>query len=311
MSATNVLPDKKTFELAARQLQISESFVEKDWYIVQALSVIAKVTHPGFKLVFSGGTALSKAHKLIQRFSEDIDFIIVAPEKVQNRKARSDLKKKILKALRDGGFQIGDHQVQARNENRFIAIDLDYETSFSRPNSLRPHIQIEMTVKTTQLPPVDLPVSSFVTELTKKAPEVEKISCLDPAENAADKLSALTWRVLDRNRSDPDDDPALVRHIHDLAMLKDTVLKHAEFRRLVTNCMERDADRAKNNSRFSDMSMSEKFEQLLTKLDSDPKYEKEYDQFVKGVSYSTDDSTPAFKKAVKAIRLLVKNVLGS
>lgn len=301
MSATNALPDKKTFELIARQLGISEAFVEKDWYVTQALSVIAKVNRPGFKLVFSGGTALSKAHKIIQRFSEDIDFIIVAPEEIQTRKARSDLKHAVLQALRDGGFRIEENQVQARNENRFIAIDLDYETSFFRPNSLRPHIQIEMTVKTTQLPPVDLSVSSFVNELSKQFPEVEKISCLDAVENAADKLSALTWRVLDRRRDDPDDDPALVRHIHDLAMLKDVALKRAEFPKLVAVCMERDDGRSKNNSKFSGSSMIEKFDGLISVLKSDASYAKEYDQFVKGVSYSKNDEAPGFGEAVELI----------
>lgn len=309
MSATNVLPDKRTFELAGKQLKISLVFIEKDWYVTQALSVIAKVNRPGFKLVFSGGTALSKAHKIIQRFSEDIDFIIVAPEEIQTRKARSDLKHAVLQALRDGGFKIETHQVQAQNENRFIAIDLDYETSFPRSDSLRPHIQIEMTVKTTQSPPVDRSVSSFISELSKKSPEVEKISCLDAVENAADKLSALTWRVLDRKRDDPDDDPTLVRHIHDLAMLKDIALSRAEFSKLVSVCMERDDGRAKNNTQFSGVTMSEKFEQLLTALNSDAEYSREYDQFVKNVSYSTEDAVFDFKEAVEAIEELVKRIV--
>jgi predicted nucleotidyltransferase component of viral defense system len=307
MSATNALPDKKTFELSGRQLRIHEVFVEKDWYVTQALSVIAKVNRPGFKLVFSGGTALSKAHKITQRFSEDIDFIIVAPEEIQTRKARSDLKHAVLQALRDGGFKIETHQVQARNENRFIAIDLDYETHFPPSDSLRPHIQIEMTVKTTQLPPVDLSVSSFMNELSGKSPEVEKISCLDAVENAADKLSALTWRVLDRRRDDSDDDPALVRHIHDLAMLKEVALSRSEFSKLVSVCMERDDGRAKNNSNFSGSSMAEKFKQLLSMLNSDAEYEREYEQFVSNVSYS--EKKMDFKTAVEAIRVLVGKIV--
>lgn len=309
MSATNELPDKKTFELAGKQLNINEVFVEKDWYVTQALRVIAKVNRPGFKLVFSGGTALSKAHKITQRFSEDIDFIIAAPEEIQTRKARSDLKHAVLQALRDGGFKIESHQVQARNENRFIAIDLDYETSFLRSDSLRPHIQIEMTVKTTQLPPVDLSASSFINELSGKSPEVEKISCLDAVENAADKLSALTWRVLDRRRGEPGDDPTLVRHIHDLAMLRDVALSRAEFSKLVAVCMARDDGRSKNNSKFSGISMADKFDRLLATLNSDTEYSREYDQFVKGVSYSTEDATPSFKAAVEAIKTLVNKIV--
>lgn len=306
LSIMNVLPDKKTFELIARELGISEAFVEKDWFVTQALSVIAKIKHPEFKFVFSGGTALSKAHKLIQRFSEDIDFILIISKKNQNRKTRSDLKHAILKTLRDGGFQIEENKIQARNENRFIAIDMNYESSFTRPNSLRPHIQIEMTVKTTQLPPVDLSVSSFVAELTKKAAEVERISCMDPAENAADKLSALAWRVLGRVHDDLEGNPTVVRHIYDLAMLQDVALNHTQFPNMITTCMEHDESRLRSNSKFVGLSMQEKFKLMLSKLDSDTEYAREYDRFVKGVLYSATDLAPDFALAVEAIKRLVK-----
>tara|TARA_R110002072_G_scaffold47597_1_gene130730 strand:- start:830 stop:1057 length:228 start_codon:yes stop_codon:yes gene_type:complete len=44
--------------------------------------------------------------------------------------------------------------------------------------------------------------------------------CLSAVETGADKLSALTWRVLKRDRSDESDDPTMVRHLHDLSALK-------------------------------------------------------------------------------------------
>jgi hypothetical protein len=41
----------------------------------------------------------------------------------------------------------------------------------------------------------------------------------DPVETAADKLSALAWRVHARDRASPEDDPTIIRHLHDLAAL--------------------------------------------------------------------------------------------
>jgi len=41
--------------------------VEKDWYVVQIIGIIADIQHGDFEVIFSGGTALSKAHKLLQR----------------------------------------------------------------------------------------------------------------------------------------------------------------------------------------------------------------------------------------------------
>ena len=56
----------------------SPTLVEKDWYVVKALAALAAATVAPFQLVFSGGTALSRAHRLIRRMSEDIDLKIVS-----------------------------------------------------------------------------------------------------------------------------------------------------------------------------------------------------------------------------------------
>ncbi|WP_050979851.1 nucleotidyl transferase AbiEii/AbiGii toxin family protein [Flavobacterium sp. ACAM 123] len=49
--------------------------VEKDWWVVQTLAVIFEM-QVGEHLVFKGGTSLSKAWNLIDRFSEDVDLAI-------------------------------------------------------------------------------------------------------------------------------------------------------------------------------------------------------------------------------------------
>jgi hypothetical protein len=48
---------------------------EKDWWVVQTLSVLFE-TSLRDHMVFKGGTSLSKAWKLIERFSEDIDLAV-------------------------------------------------------------------------------------------------------------------------------------------------------------------------------------------------------------------------------------------
>ena len=49
--------------------------VEKDWWVVQVLSAIFEL-EIGKSLIFKGGTSLSKAWQLIERFSEDIDLAL-------------------------------------------------------------------------------------------------------------------------------------------------------------------------------------------------------------------------------------------
>jgi len=46
--------------------------VEKDWYVVKALAAIASIDPAPLGLVFGGGTALARAHRVIRRMSEDI-----------------------------------------------------------------------------------------------------------------------------------------------------------------------------------------------------------------------------------------------
>lgn len=61
---------------ASQKFYIPEIYVEKDYWITLALSRIFSSKY-GADAVFKGGTALAKCHKLIQRFSEDIDMVAV------------------------------------------------------------------------------------------------------------------------------------------------------------------------------------------------------------------------------------------
>ena len=76
------MSDKPTLD---QLLEVQEYFglpspglVEKDWHVVKALAAIAAVDSGDFRLVFGGGTALSRAHKLTKRMSEDVDLKIVS-----------------------------------------------------------------------------------------------------------------------------------------------------------------------------------------------------------------------------------------
>lgn len=304
----NTRPDKDLFLEAAKIKRMKESFVEKDWLVTQVISTIVSINQKGFEVVFTGGTALSKAHNLICRFSEDVDFRILVEPEFLSRKSLSNYKHAVIDALRADGFAIEDHHVKARDENRFFAIDLEYETAFPREDSLRPHIQIEMTARDIQLECIVLPVSSFLNELQKQPPEVPFIGCIDPAESAADKLSALAWRIPDRIRGSKYDDPSIVRHIHDLAMLKDYVLDHPEFPALVTKSMQEDDSRAKNDLTLEGMPIAKKLQKMLDILATDTAYPDEYRRFVEDVSYAHYDLTPNFETALKSIRALVESV---
>jgi hypothetical protein len=95
---------------------------------------------------------------------------------------------------------------------------------------LRPHIRVEMSLKPRALPPVARPIASLIGAAQQKPPEVAGFLCVDPVEPAADKLSALAWRVHARQRGSEGDDPAIIRHVHDLAALRETAAPPKIFR---------------------------------------------------------------------------------
>lgn len=62
--------------LSSRALGIEEIYVEKDYYVLLALKSLAESPSRD-NAVFKGGTSLSKAFGIINRFSEDIDLAII------------------------------------------------------------------------------------------------------------------------------------------------------------------------------------------------------------------------------------------
>ena len=63
------------FEAIGNDIGIPASAVEKDWWVVQALALIQELESAPH-IVFKGGTSLSKAWNIIERFSEDIDLAL-------------------------------------------------------------------------------------------------------------------------------------------------------------------------------------------------------------------------------------------
>ena len=53
---------------------LREAIIEKDYYVTEALRIIEQ--EAGGKVIFKGGTSLSKGWGLIERFSEDVDIFL-------------------------------------------------------------------------------------------------------------------------------------------------------------------------------------------------------------------------------------------
>jgi hypothetical protein len=85
--------------------------IEKDWHILRAMGAIASIDAEPFKFVFAGGTSLARAHKIVRRMSEDVDFKItpLAADSIslnQRRKQLGSLRDRVTASLRAFGFSI-------------------------------------------------------------------------------------------------------------------------------------------------------------------------------------------------------------
>lgn len=69
---------------AAKQVNLSEFIVEKDYWVTYLLKNLVKSEFAN-EFVFKGGTCLSKAYNLIERFSEDIDLLMLETDKTQSK----------------------------------------------------------------------------------------------------------------------------------------------------------------------------------------------------------------------------------
>lgn len=70
------LPDATRYNSLVQiseQTGMSPFAIEKDWWVSRCLEIIFQLD-VAKHLVFKGGTSLSKAWKLIDRFSEDVDL---------------------------------------------------------------------------------------------------------------------------------------------------------------------------------------------------------------------------------------------
>jgi hypothetical protein len=190
----------------------------------------------GIQLIFTGGTCLSKAHGLINRMSEDIDIkVLLTPvEKALINGASDKVRLKALHAqipqlLNRLGFPLLEYTDESnpkiRNSHRYYVIGAGYKTMYGKLPSLRPELKLEI-IQRQPLLPVDRMEFGYLYESLAGIPSSASLSinCASVAETAAEKVISLLRRCAykwDGFQINSDIDPALVRHIYDIACIVD------------------------------------------------------------------------------------------
>ena len=144
--------------LTSQKLEVSEDIVEKDYYVTMILRKLSGIKYP---VVFKGGTSLSKAFGVIDRFSEDIDITFTEHLGEARRKK---LKYQILKPIADElGLEIRNFNLIESDKN-LNHYDLYYESVVGNRviNSIPPYVKLETSLMSYAFPTEEKVLSNYI-----------------------------------------------------------------------------------------------------------------------------------------------------
>lgn len=244
----------------AQRFNIPEIYIEKDYWVTVSLHTIFN-SAAADNTVFKGGTALSKCHKLINRFSEDVDLVVLA----KIGESSNQLKNK-LKVISDAVNEVMpeveiEGVTNKKGMIRKTAHQYNKQSFSGSYGQVREQIIIESSWLGSSEPYIMAEISCYITEMMKATSQNQIIEQY--------KLQPFTVKVLSKERTlcekvmslvrfsytqDPYTDLAnKIRHIYDLhLMLKNeevaAFFKSPDFETLLIRVGKDDIVSFKNNN---------------------------------------------------------------
>ncbi|WP_419926444.1 nucleotidyl transferase AbiEii/AbiGii toxin family protein [Candidatus Poriferisocius sp.] len=141
---------------------IPAAHVEKDFWVTEALrAAAARAASEKTTIVFKGGTSLSKAHRLIRRFSEDIDLLVVVPG--DSKDAADRCLKAITAAVGKALGVEGAVDATTATKGRKRTTCFEYPVRH-RQGGLRPSVLLELGARGGTLPAEAMTIGSLIAE---------------------------------------------------------------------------------------------------------------------------------------------------
>ncbi|MCL6419452.1 nucleotidyl transferase AbiEii/AbiGii toxin family protein [Aestuariirhabdus haliotis] len=292
----------------------SPAIVEKDYWATQLLKEISQLTPEGFRLVFSGGTCLAKAHQNTFRMSEDIDIKMIANSatlalsKNQQRQLRRDIHQLILNIISNSGIFKLVAAPKKRNEGKYQQFLIEYPREHDTPDALRPHLQLDLTESDLLEDPIELSLSSLYASTLKEAGEVQNIACVTVHSTASEKFVSLLRRTASHARDNSRaDDKTLIRHVYDLHLIYESMASPADLKLMVKRVIEIDKSQFGNqHEEFVNDAHSE-LRYGLSLLIEQEHHQARYDQFIGPLVYHP--SPAKWDEAISSIQELADHWL--
>lgn len=228
------------FNQVSEKTGLPSSAVEKDWWVTLSLNIIFTLSYSKH-IVFKGGTSLSKAWNLIERFSEDIDLVIDRQylgfegelTKTQVKKLRkascsfvgSDFYKDINEALIK--LSVADYELVIQEtkdtDTDPLVIELRYKSLTETSEYLRPRVLIEVGARSLMEPVEDRSIISMVSEKFSELTFAETeltIPVVSPKRTFLEKILLLHEEFQKDTKFIRVE--RMSRHLYDLEKLMDT-----------------------------------------------------------------------------------------
>jgi predicted nucleotidyltransferase component of viral defense system len=277
-------------ETVAAEEHRQTQMIEKD--TIQSM-ILFKLSKSELPFVFKGGTSLSKAYGLIDRFSEDIDFSM-------NRKPTESEKKKTKKLICASSEELGlvlsnADDIQSRHSyNKYI---FKYESLFS-------DIPLELIVETSfyqEVYPVEThAVGSFVGKFCEK----RGVKLPIPFEEALVNMQVQSlertfidkvFAICDYRLQDMQDRDS--RHLYDIAKLLPEIKITPELDALIDDVRD-DRMQSKNNPAAQP---EHDIPAMLKEIISSRFYESDYNNITKKLLYEDVSYEEAIAKGIAQI----------
>ena len=211
---------------AAEHFRISQTFIEKDYWITRALQRMSQNPNAE-KVVFKGGTSLSKAYRLTNRFSEDIDIAVIDAGSFSG----NQLKMLIKRLAKDMASELEEKVVQGETSkgSRFYKAIYLYPNlvGLSSPTVKAGQLLIEINTYGNPYPYVKQEVTSFISDyLTaiNRQDLIEEYNLKPFSINVLDKRRTIAEKLVSLIRFSFEEDTqkalaAKIRHFYDLYYL--------------------------------------------------------------------------------------------
>ena len=211
---------------AADHFQIPPAFIEKDYWITRTLQRISQNPNAE-KVVFKGGTSLSKAYRLTNRFSEDIDVAVIDADSFSGNQLKM-LIKRLAKDMANGLEEKVIQGVTSKGSRFYKAIYAYPNMTGLTASSVKAgQLLIEINTYANPYPYVKQEMSSLITDyLTSIGRQdlIEEYQLKSFTVNVLDKRQTMIEKLVSLIRFSFSEDPtvalaAKIRHFYDLYYL--------------------------------------------------------------------------------------------